>query len=150
MSDEQRTAQEVEREAKEKAAAETNKSRSGKGTRLMVGATRGRNVSIIEYEAFDDSKPETLPDSIQEFMSLTNTQDEKTLVGYLVEGFNSASYRQASDEIGEFINPAWPKEIQAAFRLAVRNYAKSAEVSIDEAAALLKPGIEKKFAANAA
>jgi hypothetical protein len=146
MSTDEKTALEQVREAKEKAAAEQNKSRTGKGTRLAVGATRGRNVSIIEYEAFDTSLPDTLPSSVEEFMSLTGTNDEKVLVEYLIDGYNDAQYKAASDEIGEFINPAWPKDVQAQFRLAVRNYAKMAEVSIEEAAALMKPGTEKRFA----
>mgnify|MGYP006338789657 FL=1 len=36
-------------------AEETKKTRTGKGTRVRVGQTRGKNPKVIIWEAFDDS-----------------------------------------------------------------------------------------------
>lgn len=124
-------------------ADEQNKSRTGKGTRLRVGQTRGRNPQVITWEAFDDSQPETLPTSLSEFMEVAKVSDEKAIVGMLIDGFNAQAYGNASDPIAEYVNPVWPEEIQRNFRLAVRNYSNATQVSLEEAAALIKPGIDK-------
>jgi hypothetical protein len=123
--------------------ATTNASRSGVGTRLMAGMTRGKASSVISWEAFDESLPATLPKSITEFMDVTKVQDEASLVGYLITGYNDANYKLASDEIGEYVDPTWTKDQQAQFRLVVRNYSKGAGVSIEDAANLIKPGFSK-------
>jgi len=118
-----------------------NAGRTGKGTRVFLGMTRGRNPQKIQYEGFDDSQPETLPSSLSEFMDLTKTQDEKVIVGYLIDGFNSAAYTAASDPVAEFVEPTWSEEVQKQFRLVVRNYSQATGVSIEDAVALIKPGI---------
>jgi len=125
-----------------KAEKDLNANRTGKGTRVTIGYTRGKSTQRIQYEAFDESQPETLPTSLQEFMALTKTEDEKTLVSYLVDGYNSAMYTAASDPIAEFVNYAWPDEVQKQFRLVVRNYANATGASIEDAVNLIKPGIE--------
>ena len=43
-----------------------NAGKSGKGTRTMLGMTRGRNPQEIQYEAFDESQPETLPKTLSQ------------------------------------------------------------------------------------
>lgn len=121
-------------------ADETNKARTGKGTRVQVGSTRGKNTQVITFEAFDESKPDTLPTSIAEFVELTKAPDEKALVAYLIEGYNSDSYRTASDPIAEYVEPTWSEDATKAFRLVVRNYANNAGVSIEDAVNLIKPG----------
>jgi hypothetical protein len=146
MSDGEKTALDLELEAKEKAAAEENATRTGVGTRKMVGKTRGRGVLVIEYEAFDESKPDTLPKTIQQFMETTKVSDEPTLVGYLIDGFNQANYTAASDPLAEFVDPSWPDDAKTQFRLVVRNYSRGANVSLDDAVALIKPGFSKQFA----
>jgi len=115
-----------------------------------TGKTRGKNPREIEYQAFDLEKPDTLPKSIKEFMEATGVSKEENLVEYLVDGFNMAQYSAASDEIGEFINDAWDKETQAQFRLAVRNYSKLIGASIEDAVALIKPGVDKAWEAKKA
>lgn len=147
MSDEQKTELQVEREKFEKEAEETNKARTGKGLRVMVGATRGRTTQNIKYEAFDTNKPDTLPSDPAEFSQITGVNDSALLMSFLIDGYNDYQYRQASDPIAEFINPVWPDDVKTAFRTSVRNYAKAAEVSIEEAANLMRPAIDKKFAA---
>lgn len=112
------------------------------------GKTRGKNPREITYEAFDLEKPETLPKTLKEFMETTKTTEESAMVGYVVDGFNLAQYSAASDEIGEFINDYWDDDTQGQFRLIVRNYAKAANKSIEEAANLMKPAIEAGFQAR--
>lgn len=146
MSDEQKSAKDIELETRQKKADEDNAKRSGVGTRVRVGQTRGKNPIVIDWEAFDESKPETLPTSIQQFMEVTGVKDEPTLVSYLVGGLNDANYTAASDPLAEYVNYAWPAEAQTQFRLVVRNYAKGANVSFEDAVSLIKPGFEKQFA----
>src|SRR5574340_1457558 len=141
MSDDQKTAQEQALEAADKAAAEVNAKRSGKGTRVTVGQTRGRNPQVISFEAFDESKPDTLPKTLSEFMELTKVSDEPTIVSYLIDGFNSAAYTQASDPVAEFVDATWSDEVKKQFRLLTRNYAQATGVSIEDAVTLIKPGI---------
>lgn len=143
-------AREAEAERIEKEADATNATRTGKGTRLRVGQTRGRNPQVITWEAFDQSKPETLPSDLANFMEVTGIQDEARIVSFLIDGFNAEQYTQASDPIAEFVNAAWPDEIQKNFRLAVKNYAQATNVSLEDAVSLIKPAVEKKVAADAA
>lgn len=145
MSTEERTQKEIEIEAAQKKAEEENAKRSGVGTRLRVGQTRGKNPMVISWEAFDESKPETLPTSVQEFVNITKSE-EKDLVGYLVTGLNESNYTSASDPLKEFVNPTWPDDAQTQFRLVVRNYSRGANVSLEDAVTLIKPGFEKQFA----
>lgn len=146
MSEDQRSAKEVELEAKQKEADTTNASRTGVGTRVRVGQTRGKNPMVISWEAFDESKPETLPTTIANFMEVTNVKDEPSLVSFLIGGLNDANYTAASDPLAEYVDLTWPQDAQTQFRLVTRNYARGANVSIEDAVALIKPGFVKQFA----
>lgn len=152
MAGEQNVAQEQAAKSDpefDKAEAEvnaTNSTRSGVGTRMFVGRTRGKGSVVIKYEKFDDSKPETLPTSIQQFMDVTGKKDEPSLVSYLIAGYNEELYTAASDPLAEFVDATWPSEAQTQFRLVVRNYARGAQVSLEDAVNLIKPGFEKQFA----
>jgi hypothetical protein len=112
------------------------------------GSTRGKNPRKIEYLAFDQSVPASLPKSLAEFVGITKA-DEKELLEYAIDGFNSAAYSAASDEIGEFIPDTWDKETAAQFRLAVRNTSKLTGLDIEATVTMLKPAIEKGLAAKA-
>lgn len=155
MSEDQKTERDKQLEAKQAEVDKVNEGRKKedkfpKGTLLRMGQTRGKNPQIVTWEAFDESHPETMPGSLSEFMDLTKIQDEKLIVSYLVDGFNSAQYTAASDPIAEYVDASWPEEMQKGFRLAVRNYSVNAMVSIEDAVALIKPGIEKAVAAKKA
>lgn len=146
MSDEQATANAAELKVKQDEADKVNASRGNTiGTRVRVGQTRGRNPMVITWEAFDESKPDTLPKGIQQFMEVTKVQDEPTLVSYLISGSNDAAYTAASDPLKEFVDPTWPDEAQSTFRLVVRNYARTLNLGLEEAVALIKPGFAKQF-----
>ena len=146
MSNEERSAKEIELEAKQKEADATNASRTGVGTRVRVGQTRGKSPIVISWEAFDESKPETLPKTIEEFMQVAGVDKQEKLVEFLIGGLNDANYTAASDPLAEFVNLAWPADAQTQFRLVVRNYSRGASVSLEDAVALIKPGFEKQFA----
>jgi len=146
MADEVQSPADVEFEKKQKEVDATNEKRSGVGTRLKIGKTRGKSSMIVTWEAFDDAKPETLPTSIQQFMDITGVKDEPSLVSNLIGGFNDASYTAASDPLAEYVEATWPPESQTQFRLVVRNYSRGAMVSLEDAVALIKPGFEKQFA----
>jgi len=150
MSEDQKTASEAAVTAAQSKADETNKGRTGKGTRVRVGQTRGRNPQVVSWEAFDEALTETLPTTLTEFMDVSKTQDEKLIVAYLIDGFNSAQYTAASDPVAEYIDASWPDDIQKNFRMAVRNYSTATGLSIEEAVTLIKPGIEKAVAAKKA
>jgi hypothetical protein len=141
---EQKTPLEIAREKAETTAVETNKTRSGKGTRISVGATRGKNPQVISFEQFDDSQPDTLPGSVKEFMELT-TNDEKTLVDYLIRGYNNAAYEAASDPLAEYIPGKWAPEVQSTFRQAVRNYSRGLGIPLEEAVGVIRVGFVNKF-----
>lgn len=126
-------------------ADETNSKREGVGTRIAVGMTRGKNPLVISYERFDESQPATLPKSIAEFMEVTGVKDEETITSYLITGRNDALYTAASDPLAEYVNPSWPDDAQTQFRLVVRNYSRGANVSLEDAVTLIKPGFEKQF-----
>lgn len=133
-------------EAAEKNAETQNATRSGKGTYLAVSSTRGKNPTPITYESFDESKPDTLPESVAEFVSLTGIGDEAALVAYLITGFNDNSFRIASDPVAEFVNSAWPAEVQKSFKDSVKTLVKNRVFgSIEDAVMLLKPQVEAKF-----
>jgi len=136
----------LELEAKEKEIAEINKTRTGIGTRLQAGMTRGKGTMVITWEAFDEALPDTLPKTIAEFMESTGVKDEPSLVSSLITGYNDANYTAASDPLAEFVDPTWPADAQTQFRLVVRNYSRGAMVSLDDAVALIKPGFSKQFA----
>lgn len=125
----------------EKREKELNAGKTGKGTRSFLGMTRGRNPQEIQYEAFDESQPDTLPKTLSEFMEVAKVQDEAVIVSYLIDGYNSAAYTTASDPVAEFVDASWPEDVQKQFRLVVRNYSNATGVSIEDAVALIKPGI---------
>ena len=145
MSDDQRSLKEIELEAAQKKADETNSTRSGVGTRQRVGQTRGKNPMVIVWEAFDESKPETLPTTMQQFMEVTKVDKEAQLVEFLIGGLNDANYTAASDPLAEYVDLAWPQDAQTQFRLVVRNYSRGASVTLEDAVALIKPGFIKQF-----
>jgi len=146
MAVEAQSPRELELERKQKEADAENAKLSGVGLRHRVGQTRGKNPVVIGWKAFDESKPDTLPTSIQQFMEVTSVKDEPTLVSYLIGGLNDANYTAASDPLAEFVDPTWPDDAQTQFRLVVRNYSRGAQVSLEDAVALIKPGFSKQFA----
>ncbi len=119
-----------------------NISRSGKGKRVFLAMTRGKNPQEIQFESFDDSQPKTNPATLSEFMELCPELDEQGIVKRLLVGDYEIAYSEASDPVAEFVNPAWSAEVQVQFRSVVRNYAKATGVSIEDAVALIRPGIE--------
>jgi len=127
-------------ETREKAL---NEGKTGKGTRTMLGMTRGRNPQEIQYEAFDESQKDTLPKTLSEFMEVAKVSDEPQIVLFLIDGFNSAAYTAASDPVAEFVDASWDDDVKKQFRLVVRNYSNATGVSIEDAVALIKPGIVK-------
>lgn len=144
MSNDEKSALELKREELEKVAATTNAARSGKGTRVKVGSTRGKNPQAISFENFDLSKKETLPTTISEFMDIFKDKPESTepeMLSYLLDGYNDSQYTQASDPIAEYVEASWDAEVSKQFRLVVRNYSNATGVSIEDAVALIKPGI---------
>jgi hypothetical protein len=120
---------------------ELNKDKTGKGLRSFLGMTRGRNPQEIQYENWDDSKPETLPVTLSEFMDLRKVTDEKDIVRRLILGDNEVLYTEASDPVAEFLEFDWSDEVKKQFRGIIRNYASATGISIEEAVDLIKPGI---------
>ncbi len=149
MSEDQKTALEIAKEKAEAAALEVNKSRSGVGPRLRVGMTRGKNPQVITFEQFDESQPDTLPKSVEQFMGLTiNGVQQNTdglLNDYLIRGFNDASYEAASDPLAEYVVGKWEPLVQSTFRQAVRNYSRGLGISLEDAVDIIRPGFVKKF-----
>jgi len=125
-----------------------NKARSGKGLRVKTGFTRGKGSIPIKWEAFNEAEPDTLPKNIQEFLDITKATDTEML-DYLIVGYNDNQYTAASDPIAEHVNLAWDKDLQTQFRLVVRNLSKAMNKSIEEAVAMVKPGVEAAFVAKA-
>lgn len=128
--------------------AKLNEGKTGVGTRTFIAMTRGKGPVEIQYDAFDDTKPETLPKSIAEFLSvagLNPEKDEPTIVNYLISGYNDVAYTEASDPLREYVDLTWPKDAQIQFRLVVRNYSRGANVSLEDAVNLIKPGFAKQF-----
>lgn len=145
MSENEQTELDKQVEAAEAKAKETNASRTGVGTRVQVGKTRGKNPVVISYEQFDDSVAGSLPTSIENFMEVTSDKDEPTLVNFLIRGKNAALYEAASDPLAEFVEACWPDDAKLQFRLVTRNYSRGANVSLEDAVALVKPGFVKQF-----
>lgn len=144
MSEEQKEIQVTERDKAVKVAAEKNAALKGVGKRFKVGSTRGKNPTIITFEVLDESQPDTLPKSVQEFME-TITSDQKVLLEYLIRGFNEASYEAASDPLAEYVSPVWTPEVALTFRTAVRNYSKGLGIELEDAVNIIRPGFAKKF-----
>ena len=131
-------AREVEMTAREKVL---NEGKTGKGLRSFLGMTRGRNPQEIQYENWDEAIPDSLPLTLSEFMDLRKVTDEKDIVRRLILGDNEILYSEASDPVAEFVDASWSEEVQKQFRVVVRNYATATGVSIEDAVALIKPGI---------
>ncbi len=144
MSEEQKEVQESAREKALKEAAEKNALMTGIGPRWKVGATRGKNPTVITFLNFDDSKPETLPVSVPDFMEKV-TSEGKDLLDYLIRGYNQAQYESASDPLAEYVSAVWSPEVQLTFRTAVRNYSKGLGIELEDAVNIIRPGFAKKF-----
>lgn len=127
-----------------------NAERAGVGLRMFTGYTRGRATAAIKWEAFDTDKPDTLPTSPKQFAEVTGITDSAKILSFMIDGFNEYQYRQASDPIAEFVNPAWDDDTKLKFRTVVRNYATVTGTSIEDTVALMKPGVEKAFASRIA
>jgi hypothetical protein len=140
-----KSTREQELEQKQKDADAKNKALTGVGMRYRVGQTRGKNPLVIEWLAFDESLPETLPTTMKQFMEITGKSEEGTLVDFLIRGINAANYEASSDPLAEYVEATWPEDAQTQFRLVVRNYARGAQVSLDSAVELIKPGFVKQF-----
>ena len=119
-------------------ADEENATRTGVGTRQFVGQTRGKGALVVKWEAFDESKPETLPKSLKEFTEVSGIKSEADLLGFVIDGFNNSQYTAASDPIAEFVNPSWDDATKAQFRLVVRNMSKILGKSIEETATMVR------------
>lgn len=145
MAVEAQSPQDLEFERKSKEIEATNATRTGVGTRMRIGKTRGKGSTIVTWEAFDEAKPETMPKAIAEFMEVTGKKDEATLVAYLISGFNEENYTTASDPLADYVDPSWPAEAQTQFRIVARNYSRGAVVSLEEAVKLIKPGFVAQF-----
>lgn len=155
MADEMTPAEEkAKKEQREKAFeeyskpfVEKNKALGvSKGLRYFTNSTRGKGSMFINYQGFDTDKPETLPSDLKEFAQITGINEQKDLLDLLIEGYNATQYQTASDPIAEFVNDSWDKDTKAQFRLVVRNLSKAADIPLEQAVAMVKPGIEAKFA----
>ena|SRR5215204_3044712 len=146
MSEEQKEIQETAREKALKVAAEKNAAIGAEkvGPRWKVGATRGKNPTIITFEQFDESQPATLPKTVPEFMEVV-TSEQAVLLDYLIRGYNDAQYEAASDPLAEYVSNVWSPEVALTFRTAVRNYSKGLGIELDEAVAIIRPGFAAKF-----
>lgn len=129
----------AEMEVREKAL---NAERSGKGLRVFLGMTRGRNPQEIQFEQWDESQPETLPASLSEFMDLRKSaSEEKDIVKRLILGDNDVLYSEASDPVSEFVDASWDADVQARFKVSIRNFSRDSGLSIEEAVAIIKPSV---------
>lgn len=144
MSEEQVVENATAKEKAIKEVAEKNAKLTGIGKRWKVGSTRGKNPTIVTYEFLDQSKPDTLPKSVPEFMS-TITDEPATLLDYLIRGHNDAMQEAASDPLAEFVSDVWSAEVQLTFRTAVRNYAKGLGMELEDAVNIIRPGFAAKF-----
>lgn len=124
----------------ERREKELNAGKTGKGLREYLGLTRGRNPQEIQYQNWDTSLPETLPTTLSEFMEMRSITEEKDIMRRLLLGDNEILFTEASDPVAEFVDKTWSDEVQKAFRLVVRNYSQNANVTIEDAVSLIKPG----------
>lgn len=125
-----------------------NANRTGVGTRAAYGYTRGKGSMPFIYERFDDAQQDTLPKSMQEFVSTTKVAGDAELTKLAIAGYNEKLYTEASDPIAEHVNPSWDDETKTRFRLVVRNYMVGVGASLDDSVSLIKPGFEKALAAK--
>lgn len=143
MSDDQKTALELEREQFEKEAKEYNSKLSGIGLRQLVGATRGRSTVNIKYMAFDETSPDTLPKTVEKFVEITGIKSNAELAELLVTGFNDKAYTEASDPIAEHVNKAWKDDVKVKFRAVIRGLvATLPDMTIAKAVEMVRPGMD--------
>ena len=140
---EAREARKAEIDAKE---LEANKDRTGKGTRVMFGFTKGKGSQLIQYENWDESKADTLPVDLQECIGVLNqrglTADkdvESALVKRFILGDNELLYAEAADPVSEFVDPIWPDVVQKSFKMVIKSTAVNNGMTIEETVALIKP-----------
>lgn len=143
-------AKEAEIKAMQDLADETNKGRSGKGTRVRVGQTRGKNPKVISWESFDTDYPESLPSDAAEFLSLTKTTDDRLFTAYCIDGYNAAMYAAASDVLSEYLEPNWPDAFAKQFKTNITTFVAMTGVSIEEAVSIVKPKVQRAFEAKLA
>ena len=119
-----------------------NAGTTGKGRRISLAMTRGKNPQEISFLSWDESQPLTLPKDISEFMDLRKGEadDEASIIRRLIVGDNEIAYTEASDPVAEYVDAAWDADVQKSFRLVVRQYSANAGVTIEDAVALIKPG----------
>ena len=136
-------AREAEIAAKETAL---NVGKTGKGTRTMIGLTKGKNPRMVEYESFDEKQKDTLPTTLTEFMQLAKVEDESVIVGFIISGYNDKSFENAADESNEFVESSWDADVQKQFKAILKNYSAALNVSIEDASAAIKPNFVKGLA----
>lgn len=142
MSEDEKTALEVATEAAQSKADAENATRTGKGTRVKVSLTRGRNPQPISYEQWDDSKADTLPTTLSEFMDLRKSvADEAGITRRLILGDNEVLYSEAADPVAEFVESSWDADVQTRFKVTIRNFARDSGLSIEDAVAIIKPSV---------
>lgn len=144
MAEEQKSALDLARDEAEAKATAINATRTGIGTRLVVGATRGKNPQIITYEQWDDSQPDTLPKTHEAFVEYAKPTGVQFL-DFLIRGQNAALYEAASDPLAEFVVASWDAMVQSTFRQAVRNYSRGLSISLEDAVGIIRPGFVAKF-----
>lgn len=155
MAVEAKSAEDLAAERKgeaEKVAGEkvkrTNEARTGKGPRLTFGWTRGKNSQLFYYEQYDRTVKDSCPTTIEEVMSLIS-DSEPILVGYILDGWNAESYSNSSDPANEFVDDSWPEDVQKQFKIALKNFSTASNLSLEAAAAVLKPAITAGLAKKA-
>lgn len=127
--------------AAEAKAAEENGKRTGKGLRLKVGSTRGKNPQVITFEAFDLDSPDTLPSDFAEFQTLSGVADEKEIVELLIIGHNAKAYSLASDPIAEYYEPDWTPDMRSGFKASVKGLTATGVINLETAVQLVKGAI---------
>ena len=127
--------------AAEEAAKAENAKRSGKGLRIQVNSTRGKNPQVISYEAFDKDAAETLPADFAEFQSLTQVSDEREIVELLIIGYNQKAYTLASDPIAEYYEPDWTPDIRSGFKASVKGLTATGVLSLEQAVTAVKAAL---------
>lgn len=122
--------------------AKLNEGKTGKGKRTFLAMTRGKGTTEISYEGWDESKADTLPATLSEFMDLAGIQDEKEIIRRLILGDNEISYTEASDPIAEYVDASWDDKYATNFRTVVRNFSRDNGMSIEDAVNFLKPAMK--------
>lgn len=124
---------------------ELNASRSGVGRRVFLAMTRGKNPVEIQFEAFDESQPDTLPKTLEEFFSIAafGENAEKETLRRLFVGDYEIAYTEASDPVAEYLDGI-PQELHKTFKAFVKSFSAERKCSIEDAVNLIKPGIVGK------